>query len=367
MKRFIIFLNKEFFHIFRDTRTLVILFGMPIALVVLFGFAITNEVKDAHIAILDQSKDKATRAITDRLLSSGYFMLDDNLQSVEDIEQSFKKGAIKIALVFEPEFEKKLSKDHEANVQIIADASDPNTATLLTNYATAIIKNYQKDLLEEETMPYTINSEVTMMYNPTLASVFMFVPGVMTVILMLVSTMMTSIAITKEKEMGTMEVLLVSPVNPAMIIVGKIIPYLILSMVNAAVILLLGYFVFGMPLNGSPLLLIALCVLFVICALALGILISTVSSSQQNAMMVSLFALMLPTILLSGFIFPIESMPEPLQYVSAIIPAKYFIILLKNVMLKGAGIEGVWRETLILLGFTIGFIGLSIKKFKIRL
>jgi ABC-2 type transport system permease protein len=206
-----------------------------------------------------------------------------------------------------------------------------------------------------------------MFYNPELKSVFNFVPGVMTVILMLVSAMMTSISITREKELGTMEILLVSPLKPFQVIIGKVFPYIFLSIINAIVILTLGYFVFKMPINGSIFLLAFESILFIISALSLGILISTVSNSQQTAMMLSLMGLMLPVIILSGFIFPINSMPLPMQVISNIIPAKWFIIIVKAIMLKGVGIQYIWKETLILIGMTVFFITLSIKKYKIRL
>jgi ABC-2 type transport system permease protein len=206
-----------------------------------------------------------------------------------------------------------------------------------------------------------------MFYNPELKSVFNFVPGVMTVILMLVSAMMTSISITREKELGTMEILLVSPLKPLQVIIGKVFPYIFLSIINAIVILTLGYFVFKMPINGSLLLLAFESILFIITALSLGILISTVSNSQQTAMMLSLMGLMLPVIILSGFIFPINSMPLPMQVISNIIPAKWFIIIVKAIMLKGVGIQYIWKETLVLMGMTVVFITVSIKKYKIRL
>jgi ABC-2 type transport system permease protein len=198
-------------------------------------------------------------------------------------------------------------------------------------------------------------------------SVFTFVPGVMTIILMLVSAMMTSISITREKELGTMEILLVSPIKPFQVIIGKVFPYIFLSIINATVILLLGFFVFKMPIEGSLFLLTFESILFIISALSLGILISTVSNSQQTAMMISLFGLMLPVIILSGFIFPISSMPLPMQVISNIIPAKWFIIIIKAIMLKGATLNIIWKETAILIAMTIVFILLSIKKYKIRL
>ena len=265
------------------------------------------------------------------------------------------------------DFSQKLTKENKATVQIITDATDPNTANTITNFVSSILQNYQKEINKNIIFPYQIIPETRMLYNPELKSVFMFVPGVMTIILMLVSAMMTSISITREKEMGTMEILLVSPLKPFQVIIGKVFPYIFLSIINAVVIVLLSIFIFDMPVAGSLFLLGLESILFIINALSLGILISTISETQQTAMMISLMGLMLPVILLSGFIFPVSSMPYILQLISNVIPAKWFIIILKGIMLKGVGISLVWKETLILLGMTIFFIVLSIKKYKIRL
>ncbi|NOX86207.1 MAG: ABC transporter permease [Chlorobi bacterium] len=362
------FIKKEFFHIFRDYRTMVILFGIPVVQVLLFGFAITNDINNAHIAILDHSKDVVTREITRKLLSSHYFLLDRYLKSNNDIKNAFKEGKIKEVVIFESDFAKKLKTEKVANIQLILDASEPNTANILNSYTSGIVNSYILNQMQQESgVPLSITVETKMLYNPELKSVYMFVPGVITVLLMLVSAMMTSISITREKELGTMEALLVSPLKPVQIIIGKVTPYVFLSFVNLLSILLLAVYVFNMPINGSLALLLSESLLFIIMALAMGILISTISHSQQQAMLLSMFALMLPTILLSGFIFPIENMPLVLQYLSHIMPSKWFIIIIKNIMLKGVGFNYFWKETLIIFLMTLFFIGLSVKKFKIRL
>lgn len=367
MKRFIGFIKKEFYHIFRDTRSLFILFGMPIAQILLFGFAITNEINNVDIAILDHSKDANTQEIINKISASKYFTIDQLITRESDIEEAFQKGKIKAVLNFEKDFSKNLIKERQATLQIITDATDPNTANTITNYINSILKNYEQSKNKNIKLDYQVVSETRMVYNPELKSVFTFVPGVMTIILMLVSAMMTSISITREKELGTMEILLVSPITPFQVIIGKVVPYIFLSVINAAVIVLLSIFVFNMPVQGSLFLLGAESVLFIITSLALGILISTISETQQTAMMISLMGLMLPVILLSGFIFPISSMPEPLQIISHIIPAKWFIIIIKGIMLKGVDLSFLWKESLILISMTVLFIGLSIKKYKIRL
>ncbi len=367
MKQFIGFVKKEFYHIFRDVRTMLILFAMPIAQILIFGYVVTNDIKDIQIAILDKSKDNTTKKITNKILSSGYFILNQNLSSDKEIENFFKKGDVKEVIIFEPNFAKKLEKDKTANIQIIADASDANTANLITNYTSGIIYDYLKKSNKNVEMPVQIVPKVRMVFNKNLKAVYMFVPGTMALILMLISAMMTSISIAREKELGTMEVLLVSPLKPIQIIIGKVIPYIAISFINAITIILLAYFVFGLPINGSIILLLAETILFILLALSLGILISTVANSQQVAMFISMFSLMLPTMLLSGFIYPIENMPEVLQWLCHIMPAKYFIIIIKNIMIKGTGFMFVWKETLILTVMTLSFIIISIKKFKIRL
>jgi len=367
MKRFLGFVKKEFYHIFRDYRTLLVLFGMPIVQVLLFGFAINTDLKDASIAILDNSKDEMTRKLTQKIISSGYFLPKENLTTAAEIEKSFQTGKIKEVIIFQEDFEKKYMKDGKASVQIIADASDPNNANLLVNYTSAIINNFQRDLMREQKVPYQIIPEVRLRYNPEMKSVFMFVPGIITILLMLVCAMMTSISIAREKELGTMEVLLVSPLRPLQIIAGKVIPYVLLSLINAITIIMLGKWVFRMPMTGSYFLLLFVVIVFIIMVLSLGIFISTVSNNQMTAMLISMVGLLLPTILLSGFVFPTENMPFILQLLSYIVPAKWFIIILKTVMLKGLGLTYIWKELLILIGMTLFFLMLGMKKFKIRL
>jgi ABC-2 type transport system permease protein len=367
MKRFWGFIKKEFYHIFRDKRSMFILFGMPIAQIMLFGFAITNEINNVKIAILDKSKDQETQKIINKISYSKYFQIEQEIVSENQIRDIFKRGKVKAVLIFENNFIKNLQTQKQAKTQIITDATDPNIANTITNYINAILQNHIQEKNALNTLNYKIETQTQLYYNPELKGVFTFVPGVMTVILMLVSAMMTSISITREKELGTMEVLLVSPLNPLQVIFGKVVPYIFLSVINAIVIVTLGVFVFGMPIQGSVLLLAFETILFIITALSLGILISTVAKSQQTAMMLSLMGLMLPVIILSGFIFPISSMPLPLQVISNIIPAKWFIIIIKAIMLKGASIAIIWKETLILIGMTLFFILLSIKKYKIRL
>lgn len=367
MKILFAFIKKEFYHILRDRRTLIILFGMPIIQVILFGFAITNEVNHAPVAILDHSKDPVTYGLTSQLFSSGYFQPFGYLSHASEIPEIFQQGKVKMVVVFDSEFAEKLGKNASPGVQLIADASDPNIGSTVIAYANAIIASYQQQILTDGNEVSFINTTTRMLYNPTLNSTFYFVPGVITVLLMLISAMMTSITIAREKEFGNMEILLVSPLKPIMIIIGKSVPYIFLALINALIILAIGTIVFEMPMEGNRALLLLEVLLFVTTALSLGILISSIANNQQTALMMSLMGLMLPTILLSGFIFPVESMPRILQIISNVIPARWFIIIIKNIMLKGTGWNVVWQETLILIAMTAIFIIMSVKKFKIRL
>lgn len=367
MRRFKGFLIKEFYHIFRDRKTLLILFGIPIAQMLLFGYVITNEIKNVKIGILDHSKDEVTREIINKLRSSGYFSIEKNLKSEEDIEPAFREGKIREVIVFEPDFAGRLEREHSASIHVITDASEANTASLMYNYTAGILQDYITKKNNNTNIPIKIIPQTRMMYNENLKGVYMFVPGTMAMILMIISALMTSISIVREKETGTMEVLLASPLKPVQIVIGKVMPYVLLSIVNAVSIILLGNFVFGLPVQGNIMLLMGECMLFIIMALSLGIFISTSTDSQQTAMFLSMIVLILPTILLSGFIFPIENMPKILQWLCYIVPPKYFIVIIKNVMLKGTGFYYVWKETLVLLGMTIFLLLLSAKKFKNRL
>jgi ABC-2 type transport system permease protein len=367
MKQLITFIKKEFHHILRDTRSMLVLIGLPIVQLLIFGFAITTEVRNANVAILDNSKDEITQDIITKIESSQYFDIERTISTNEQIEKSFKLGKIKLAIVFQPNFQNELSHSNKAQLQIIADATDPNQATTLTNYISSIVIDYQNEMNKQNTLPHTIKTEMRMLYNPQLKGAYTSVPGVMGMILLLISAMMTSIAIVREKELGTMEILLVSPMKPWLVVISKVIPYFIISLINVATILLLSVFVLGLPIEGSLFLLIASTIIYIFCALSLGILISTVTETQQAAMLISLLGLMLPVVMLSGYAFPIANMPTILQVLSNLVPAKWYIIIVKNIMIKGIGVEQIWKELLILLAMTGTFLLISIKRFKIRL
>lgn len=368
MKQLFVFIKKEFLHVFRDRKTLLILFGMPVVQILIFGFALSNEVKNAKLVIVDHAQDAASKKLVSKITSVSYFTLEKMLSDDRDIEPLFKSGAIRLAVVIPRNFEHDITALHSSQVQVIADASDPNQANTLTNYISFIVNDYQQEVNQTgASIPYRIIPQVRMLYNPQLKGATNFVPGVMALVLMLVCVMMTAVSIVKEKETGTMEILLVSPFKPFFVILSKAIPYLVLSLVNVISILLLSVFVLDLPIKGNLLLLFAESTLFIITCLTLGIFISIKTASQQAAMLISFMGMMLPTILFSGFMFPIENMPLPLQIISNIIPSKWYYIIVKSIMIKGLGFHAILKETAILAGITLVLLIVSLKNFKTRL
>lgn len=367
MKQFFSFVKKEFLHVFRDGKTMVMLFGLPVVQIVLFGFALSNEVKHAKVLICDYANDMASLQIISKFEASKQFEIVESIWSDKQIEAAFKKGEIKMAIVFPARFESELAHQHRAQVQLITDASDPNTASTLQGYASQLILDYQQESLGLTNIPYQIKTEVRMIYNPELKAAVNFVPGVMSLILLLVCVLMTSVSIVREKERGSMEVLLVSPCNPLLIIIAKTFPYLVLSLVNLTIILLLTVFLLGLPIAGSVWLLYGVSTLFMSTALSLGLLISNAVKTQQSAMLISLMGMLIPSILFTGFMFPLENMPYPLQVIANIVPSKWYYAMVKSIMIKGLGISAIWHEVLVLLAMTFALLLVNIKNFKVRL
>lgn len=367
MKQFLSFVKKEFFHIFRDKRTMLILLVMPAVQIILFGFAITTEVKNCQIAIFDPSKDDVTTRIASRLDASEYFSVSKNITDPSEINNIFKDGKINLVVVFNENFADNLLKSGDASVQLVSDGTDPNQAQMLTNYATAIINSTQQEFVSGLGVKYQITPEIRMLYNPQQKSAYNFVPGVMGMILILICAMMTSIAIVREKEMGTLEVLLSSPLKPIYIVLAKAVPYFVLSALNLITILLLSVFVLGVPVAGSLFWLVAVSLIFILLSLCLGLLISTFVETQMGAMLVSGMALMMPIMLLSGMMFPIESMPKILQWISTLVPARWYVDAVKKLMIQGVEVQFVLKEIIIISSITAVLMIVSIKKFKTRL
>jgi ABC-2 type transport system permease protein len=367
MNQLLVFIKKEFLHIFRDRLTMWILLGLPIMMLTLFGFAITTEVKNTKVAVYDPSHDVATQAIINKLKVNEYFIFTEVISNPNDIEKVFQENKVGLVVVFSERFYENLVHTGDAQIQLIADGTDPNTATTLVFYATNIITSYQQELLELNVIPYQIKPEIKLLYNPQMKGAYNFVPGVMGMVLMLICAMMTSISIAKEKEKGTMEILLVSPMKPILVILSKVIPYFALSIVNLTTILTLSIFVLKVPIAGNIIALITLSLIFITVTLSLGLLISSLVNTQLTALLISGMVLMLPIILLSGMIFPVENLPWFLRYLSHLIPAKWFILAVKKVMIKGLSFNSIINEMIILSSMAMVFLTVSLKKFKNRL
>ncbi len=358
MTTFLSFIIKETHHIMRDTRTVMILFGMPIVMMLLFGFAISNDIKNVKVTLVNSSSDKKTQMIVDRLNASEYFTVNHKVATPAEAEQLMRKRETDIAVVFSQNFANH-SYDNTACVQVIADASDPNTAIQQNNYVQQTIQNG----LTKGDPP----SNLKLLYNPQMKSAYNFVPGIMGILLMIICAMMTAVSIVREKERNTMEVLLVSPVRPIMIIIAKAVPYFVLSIVILSCILLLSRHVLDVPLSGSIFWIFAVSLLYILMALSLGLLISVIAKTQLVAILASAMVLLLPTVLLSGLIYPTESMPTILQYISMIIPAKWYISAMRKLMIMGVDIGMVVKEISVLAGFTLVLLFIALKKFNNRL
>lgn len=365
MKQFFAFIKKEFYHILRDTRTIMILLIMPVIQIILFGFAISTEVKNIRTLILAPNYDITVQQIVDRLEANEYFQIIQIVHSPEEIQQAFRKGNADLAIVFPLQYSNRIYNE-EQHIQIIADASEPNSAVIRSNYAQSILAQAEAQLKGSGSLP-TVIPNIQLLYNPQMKSVYNFVPGVMGLILMLICAIMTSISIVREKETGTMEILLVSPARPLSVILSKAVPYFLLSIINLTTILLLSRFVLHVPIAGSLLGLLAVSLLFILVSLTLGLLISCVTEKQVVALLISGMLLMIPTILLSGMIFTIESMPPILQFLSNLIPARWYIELVRKIMIEGVPLSLLYPEIGILSGMGCVFMLITYRLFKNRL
>lgn len=351
MKQFFSFVLKETKHISRDKRTMLMLFGMPIVMMLLFGFAVTNDVRNVRVVIVMNNADNATQQVADRLAASEYFTLTKVVATPTEAEKAIRDQKADMAIVFSQDF-----ASRKSGYQLIVDGADPNMAQQWTTYANAVINN---------TEAKAVNTKL--LYNPQMKSTYNFVPAIMGTLLMLVCAMMTSISIVREKEKGTMEVLLVSPTKPLMIIVAKLVPYLVIAFTILSIILLMSSFVLGVPIKGSLVWIYVVSTIYILLALSLGILVSTIAETQLVALLISAMLLMMPVIMLSGMMFPIESMPKILQYISAIVPTRYYISAMRKLMIMGTGIEEIYFEVSILISMLIALMSLALAKFNKRL
>jgi ABC-2 type transport system permease protein len=367
MRKFIAFVNKEFLHIIRDNRTLLIIIGLPIVEILLFGFAINMEVQNISVAFYDPSPDAITTGITQRINQNSYFSSRGNMQSINSIVETMKRGDLDLAIVFQENFQDDIGHTGKAAVQLLANSSDPNRGSIAVNYATAIIAGYQQEQMEIKQIPFQIQTENRMLYNPQMKSSYMFVPGILGLVFMIICTLMTSVSIVREKERGTMEVLLASPLKLGTMIFAKTIPYIVLSFIDFIIILLLSYFVLEVPVNGSLLLLSLVALIYISLTLTYGLTVSTFVDKQVNAVIFSAITAMLPVLMLSGMIFPVANMPLVLRTISAIVPARWFIDAVRKVMIQGQGFFTIWKEMIIMIMITLLLLGVTIAKTKKRL
>ncbi|MCU0618274.1 MAG: ABC transporter permease [Gemmatimonadaceae bacterium] len=366
---------KETRHVLRDRQTLAILLLMPLAQVLLYGFAIRTDVRGVQVAVVDPTPDATTRSLIQRIDGSARHTVVTVEPTDHAIAGAFAAGTIRQAIVLPTNVDRRLARREALSVQVITDGSDPNAGSAMASYAEAIVRQWHADALVARHGPAVLRSPgavridlvTRMRFNPTMESAQLFVPGLIALVLTIVSAMMTAIAITREKELGTMELLLVSPLRPSTIVIGKMVPYAVLGMANVAIVLAAAQLVFHVPIRGSVPLLLAQSALYIVTTLALGLVISTGSRTQRAAMLAALGGLLLPTIMLSGFIFPIDSLPTPLKVVSHIIPARWFLVIVRGIMLKGAGLEVLWQETLILAGLTTLLLAVGIRRLNVRL
>jgi ABC-2 type transport system permease protein len=366
VRAFLGFVRKETLHLLRDRQTLAILILLPVVQVLIFGFAVRTDVRDIAIAIVDPTPDVATNELRERIDASDRFHIVNVASSAQGLDLQFRHGSIRQALVLPTDVERRLGRGDSLPVQLLTDGSDPNTAGIMQGYATAIIQRWHRDAVPAGGA-IRIETQARMRYNPTLESSHLFVPGLVAFVLTIVSALMTAISISREKETGTMEMLLVSPIRPTAIVAGKVMPYIVLGFVSVLLVLVAARTVFGVPLRGSLPLLLAESGLYIVTALALGIVISTKAPNQRTAMIAALAGLMMPTLLLSGFIFPLDSLPRPLQWLSYVVPARWFLTIVRGIMIKGAGLATLWQETLILIGMTLFLLAKGSRGLAIRL
>lgn len=351
MKQFVSFIIKETRHILRDKRTMLILFGMPVVMMLLFGFAITTDVRNVRTVVVTSQMDHQTQKAVERLAQSEYFTITATAATPREAERLIRSQKADMAVVFAHDY-----ASRNKGLQLIVDGSDPNMAQQWTSYAQGVLANMQGGMINTK-----------MLYNPQMKSAYNFVPAIMGMLLMLICAMMTSISIVREKERGTMEVLLVSPVRPLTVVMAKAVPYLVLAFVILIVILLMARYVLGVPLAGSLLWIIVVSVIYILLALSLGLLISNVAQTQLVALLLSAMVLLMPVVMLSGMMFPVESMPRVLQWIAAVVPPRYYIDAMRKLMIMGVGIGEVMKEVVVLIGMTVVLLTVALKKFKQRL
>lgn len=363
MNGFASFVRKETLHIFRDPRTMLIVLLMPVVQILLFGFALSTEVNNVDVAVVAPHRSETVRQAVERMAANPNFTFTGYIPSGE-IDRTLRSGRADAVAVFADDFDRRMTDlatgraDTGAALQLVMDASNTNTAQAGAAYLRSVLLDNVAD---------GVGVETRLLYNPRMKSAYNFVPGIMGLIFILICAIMTSVSIVREKETGTMEVLLVSPVRPIRIVFAKMIPYFVLSCLNLASILLLARFVLGVPMSGGIVGIVGLSLLYIVLALALGLFISTVARTQVTALLVSAMLMLMPMIMLSGMVFPIGNMPAPLRWLSCIVPARWYIAAIRRLMIEGLPFTAVLREFAILAAMTAGLIAVALRKFNDKL
>ncbi len=359
-------MRKEFIHIRRDPRSLLILFLMPLLMMFIFGYAINMDLKHIRLGICDLSRTPASRDMIEALKASPYFDVVVRYDNPGRTEKLFKKRLVRAVVIFDTDFERALERSAVTPLGVIADGTDANSATLVQNYLEGLFMGRSLEISSAGQEP-PIRIKARMLYNPDMESAHFIVPGIVALLLIMIGALLTSVTIAREKEAGTMEQILVTPIRPYEVVLGKAIPYLVLGFGIAVFIMIFGHVWFEVPMRGAWSWLLLFCVVYIFTALAIGLLISTVVATQQVAMMLSLVATLLPSVMLSGFVFPIASMPQPLQWISKVVPATYFLIIIRGIMLKGNGLAELWPVVAAMSGIGVFFIAVAVKRFKLKL
>ncbi len=375
MNTILFFVKKEFLQFKRDPKMFALVLLAPIIQLIFLGYAATMDINTVHTAVYRQDYSRAERELIEKFEKSGYFSIDYYVKNYDELTTLINDGKIVVGLVIPKDFEKNIFRNEPLEIQAIFDGSDGNKSSIAAGYVQSVILNYAKNIIINYRNKHglivnplpQISAEGRVWYNPELKTRNFMVPGIAGLLLMIITLILTSLAVVKEKEIGTMEQLIVSPIKPYQMILGKLIPFTILGMVAVIIVITAMRIIFNIPVRGSIVLLFASSFIYILSLLGLGLLVSTVSKTQQQAMMIAIFAVMMPMVFLSGFSFPVENMPEVIQVFTHIIPLKYYMVIIRGIVLKGIGIAELWQEILIMFGMGIVILSLSILRFKKRL
>jgi ABC-2 type transport system permease protein len=374
MKTILHFIKKEFLQFKRDPKMFALILVAPIVQLVFLGYAANFDVNVVHTAVYDMDKTEMSRQYLESFDATGYFSFDEYVNNYDELTEAIDNGEVILAIVIPKDFEKKINRRETVQVQAIFDGSDGNTGSIAAGYLQGVTLQYSKQIVTDirnklgiKVLPVgNVVSETRVWYNPELKTRNFMVPGIVGLLLMIITLILTSLAVVKEKEIGTLEQLIVTPIKPIEMIVGKLVPFIILGFVAVIMVITSMHFIFAIDVKGSVVLLFASSFVFILSTLGLGLFVSTVSSTQQQAMMLAIFLVMMPMVFLSGFTFPIENMPEVIQWITYIIPLRYFMTIIRGIILKGIGIADLWPQLLAMLGLGIFILGMSVLRFHKR-